>query len=380
MPIRDKFVELFNKNPYLFSAPGRINLIGEHTDYNDGFVMPAAIDKRVVFAIALNNIGTFHFFAIDLNQLFETKKIEPALQEFHWANYLLGVLDQFKKKGLATVGIDCVFGSDIPLGAGLSSSAALECGFAYGLNELLNTKLSKYELALMAQKAEHDYAGVMCGIMDQYASMFGKKDHVFRLDCRSHKHQYFPFEMDDFVIALVDTKVKHELASSEYNLRRQECEKGVSVLRQINPSVKALRDVDEAFMVIYKDEFDSLTFRRCNYIVKENQRVLDACEALEKSDFNTFGELMYKSHDGLQYEYEVSCKELDLLVDLTRNMDYVIGSRMMGGGFGGCTINLIQNNKVLEFEQLITKKYQLKTGITPNIYLVKISDGVSSVS
>ncbi len=226
-------LKLFKKEPIIFSAPGRINLIGEHTDYNEGFVLPAAIDKSIIFGINKNSKKVFRFYSIDLDEYFETNDVSKEAIGKSWTAYFLGVLAQFEQKGIKLEGVDCVFGGNIPLGAGLSSSAALECGFAYGLNDLFDAKLSKYELALMAQKAEHEYAGVMCGIMDQYASLFGKKDHVFRLDCRSHEHQYFPFEIDDYVIALVDTKVKHKLASSEYNLRRQECEKGVSILQQI---------------------------------------------------------------------------------------------------------------------------------------------------
>ncbi len=325
--------------------------------------------------MALNNNNIFRFYAADLDQHFEANEIKPALAEFQWANYLLGVLAQFEKEGIEVGGVDCVFESNIPIGAGLSSSAAIECGFAFGLNELFNTNLSKYQLALMAQKAEHEYAGVMCGIMDQYASMFGKKDHVFRLDCRSYEHTYFPFEMDEKVIALCDTKVKHQLASSEYNDRRKECEKGVSILQKFNPSVKALRDVDKEMMKKHEESFDPVTFKRCMYVVEENERVLQACEVLENHDFDSFGKLMYQSHEGLQYEYEVSCEELDILVDLTREMDYVYGARMMGGGFGGCTINLLKKANIEEFKQKITSGYCNQTSKEPVIYFVKISNG-----
>jgi len=378
--ILEKFNQLYNKQPLIIEAPGRINLIGEHTDYNDGFVLPAAINKKVTFAIASNNSRKFRFYASDLDQHYETKNVQPASYKFQWANYLLGVLAQFENEGVDLNGVDCVFESDIPIGAGLSSSAALECGFAYGLNKLLNAGFSDFQLVKMAQKAEHEYAGVMCGIMDQYASVFGKKDHVLRLDCKYIEHEYFPFKMNNLVIALCNTQIKHELASSEYNLRREECKKGVKVLQKMDSTINALRDVDEAMMLKYKDSFDPLTFKRCYYVVKENERVIKACNALEESDFNAFGKLMYQSHDGLQNEYEVSCNELDLLVDLTRDLDFVLGARMMGGGFGGCTINLIQKNKKDEFQKMIIEEYQLKTGITPIIYFVKISNGISKLS
>ena len=377
--IQEKFIQLYNNKPLIVEAPGRINLIGEHTDYNDGFVLPAAIDKKATFALALNSDEVFRFYAVDLDQHYESKEVKPAPSEFQWANYLLGVLAQFQKEGVELKGVDCVFESNIPLGAGLSSSAAIECGFAFGLDQLFNTKLDKHQLALMAQKAEHEFAGVMCGIMDQYASIFGKKNHVFRLDCRSLEHAYFPFHMDELVIALCDTQVKHELASSAYNDRRNECEKGVSLLQMFEPSVKALRDADKEMMMKYESAFDPVTFKRCYYVVKENDRVNKACTALEKNDFVSFGELMYKSHEGLQHEFEVSCKELDILVDLTRELDYVFGSRMMGGGFGGCTINLLKKSNIKEFSEKITSGYCNQTGKDPVIYFVNISDGTKTV-
>lgn len=363
----------------MISAPGRINLIGEHTDYNEGYVLPAAINKSILFGINKNDVNTYRFYASDLDEYYETNTLSKEAIDKTWAAYFIGVLAQFEAKGIQLSGIDCVFGGNIPLGAGLSSSAAIECGFAFGLNKIFNSNLPKYDLALMAQKAEHEYAGVQCGIMDQYASFFGKQNHVFRLDCRSHEHQYFPFDMNDFVIALVDTGVKHELASSEYNLRRQECEKGVAVIQKFKPSIKALRDVDEAFMLKHKGDFDPLTFKRCNYVVKENKRVMDACNALETIDFHKLGQLMYQSHEGLANEYQVSCQELDLLVDLTRNLDFVYGSRMMGGGFGGCTINLLERENKEQFQQIITETYQSNTGKIPNIYFVELSNGVSEV-
>jgi galactokinase len=373
--IKTKFIELFQSQPLLIRAPGRINLIGEHTDYNEGFVLPAAIDKEAVFAIQFNELNTFRFYAFDIEQYFETGHIQPAPGKFHWVNYLMGVLAQFKKQGTQLKGIDCVFGSNIPIGAGLSSSAAIECGFAIGLNSMLQTGFSDFKLVQMAQKAEHEFAGVLCGIMDQYASVFGKKNHVIKLDCRSNTHQYFPIEINNVVITLADTKVKHDLASSAYNQRRLECESGVNFLKDKGHKINALRDVSEELIKSYKYKLDPAVYKRCHYIISENQRVQDACNALEKNDFNKFGILMYNSHEGLKNDYEVSCKVLDLLVDLTRKMDFVYGSRMMGGGFGGCTINLIRQGEELQFKDIITKEYLNKTGITPDIYFVNISDG-----
>lgn len=373
--IKAKYIELFQAKPLLIRAPGRINLIGEHTDYNEGFVLPAAIDKEAVFAIQFNELNTFRFYAFDLEQYFETEQIKPAPKEFHWANYLLGVLAQFEKQGVQIKGIDCVFGSDIPTGAGLSSSAAIECGFSIGLNEILQTGFTNFQLVQMAQKAEHEYAGVMCGIMDQFASVFGKKNHVIKLDCRSNTHQYFPLGMKNYTIALADTKVKHDLASSAYNQRRMECERGVQFLKDKGHKINALRDVSKELIESYKNNLDPTVYMRCHYVINENQRVQDAGIALEMNDFNKFGMLMYDSHQGLKNEYKVSCNELDLLVDLTKNMDYVYGSRMMGGGFGGCTINLIRQGEELQFKDIVTKEYFDETGISPNVYFVKINDG-----
>lgn len=377
--IRSKFINLFKSNPILTSAPGRINLIGEHTDYNEGYVLPGAIDKKAYFAIALNGNDVFRFHASDLDQTFETKEIEKAPSEFQWANYLLGVLNQFEKQGVVLKGVDCVFASDIPVGAGLSSSAAIECAFTYGINILLDAGFSDHKLALLAQNAEHEFAGVMCGIMDQFASVFGKKDHVLRLDCRTHEHIYYQFKSDNLVIALCDSGVKHELASSEYNIRRHECESGVAYLQQYDPSIKSLRDLTKTLLKKYQNDIDPVVYKRCLYVINENDRVFQACEALKRDDFKTLGQLIYQSHKGLQHEFEVSCKELDILVELTHDLDYVYGSRMMGGGFGGCTINLVKKEKKIQFQQLISKEYQSQTGINPNIYFVQLSNGVNVI-
>lgn len=375
--VKKKFIELFEKDPVIVEAPGRINLIGEHTDYNDGYVLPAAIDRKVTFGISSNDCNEFRFFALDLNSYYTTSVIQPAKSKFQWANYLLGVLAQFEKENIDLSGIDCVFSSTIPIGAGLSSSAAIECGFAYGINYMLDTKFNDFQIVSMAQKAEHEYAGVMCGIMDQYASVFGRQNSVFRLDCRSLEHNYYPFNMSEYAIVLCDTLVKHELASSEYNLRRQECEKGVEILKKIDPSITALRDVEIDMLKNYEELFDPITYKRCAYVVHENQRVLTACDALANEDFILFGNLMYNSHEGLMNDYEVSCNELDILVDLTKNLDYVLGSRMMGGGFGGCTINLIKRSFLNEFKDIITSGYHKQTGKKTIIYPVTLGNGVN---
>lgn len=377
--IRDKHLTLFRARPKLFVAPGRINLIGEHTDYNEGFVLPAAIDRAMIFSISPNNEDKIRLFSFDYNEYVDTPVSNRQNGGKKWASYLLGVLDQFQKEGINPQGIDCVFGGNIPLGAGLSSSAALESGFTFGLNALWETKLDPRKIVLMAQKAEHESVGVMCGIMDQYASVFGRKGSAIRLDCRTNTHDYFKLTMDNFVVALVDTAVKHELASSEYNQRRQECEEGVKVLQSLGIKVMSLRDANPDMIETYADNFDPVVFKRCHYVVKENERVLAACDALQNRNMKLFGELMYASHEGLKNEFEVSCRELDFLVDQTKSMDYVFGARMMGGGFGGCTINLVDRNYTGQFQEAIEKEYSNFFEKLPQVYFIQIENGVHAV-
>ena len=374
-----KYKELFKEEPMLIRSPGRINLIGEHTDYNDGFVFPAAIDKEIHFAVAKNDVNMFRFYAVDLEESFELKVEDLKRTETSWANYLLGVAAQFKKAGFALTGIDCVFGGDIPLGAGLSSSAAIENGFAFALKELLNAPVTKIQMIKMAQKAEHEYAGVMCGIMDQFASMTGKKDHAMKLDCRSLEYEYANIDLHDYTILLCNTNVKHELASSEYNTRRKECETGVKILQEYDNNITALRDVSLEFLKQHKNEFDPVVYKRCLYVVKENLRVEEAFSALAKNDIKALGDLMYQSHEGLRDDYEVSCKELDQLFDLAQKSDDVIGSRMMGGGFGGCTINIVKKEKVSSFKEDVIREYYNVKDIEPEIYAVKITDGTGLI-
>ena len=377
--IIEKFKELFKKEPLLIRSPGRINLIGEHTDYNDGFVFPAAIDKEIHFAVAKNDINMFRFYAFDLQESFELKVDDLARTKTSWANYLLGVAAQFKKAGYTLQGIDCVFGGDIPLGAGLSSSAAIENGFAFALKEILDVQVSKIQMINMAQKAEHEYAGVMCGIMDQFASMTGKKDHAIKLDCRSLEFEYANIDLHDYEILLCDTNVKHELASSEYNTRRTECETGVQILQKYDNNITALRDVSLSLLLEHREEVDPIVYKRCEFVVKENLRVEDAFSALAKDDIKALGALMYQSHEGLRDDYEVSCKELDFLFDMAKKSDDVVGARMMGGGFGGCTINIVKKEKVKSFSEEIIRKYTKITGIEPEIYAVKITDGTGLI-
>ncbi len=374
-----KFKKIFKKEPLLIRSPGRINLIGEHTDYNDGFVFPAAIDKEIHFAVAINDVNMFRFYALDLQESFEIKVEDLKKTDTSWVNYLLGVAAQFKKEGFKLTGIDCVFGGDIPLGAGLSSSAAIENGFAFALKELLKAPVTKIGMVKMAQKAEHEYAGVMCGIMDQFASMTGKKDHAIKLDCRSLDYEYANIDLHDYEILLVNTNVKHELAFSEYNTRRNECETGVEILKQYDNKITALRDVPLSLLEQHRDEFDPIVYNRCAYVVKENLRVEKAFSALAKNDIKALGALMYQSHEGLRDEYDVSCKELDLLFDMAKESENVIGARMMGGGFGGCTINIVKKEDLRSFSDKITKEYTKETGVKPEIYNVKITEGTGLI-
>lgn len=376
--LSETFETKFGKKPQLVvRAPGRINLIGEHTDYNNGFVLPAAIDKAIVFAVAKSGTNTFQFYAVDLDDEFIFGSNDLRVnEEKRWANYLIGVIAQFEKEGYVVPPLQIVFGGNIPLGAGLSSSAAVECGLAYAINALLGFQLSKVELAHMAQKAEHEFAGVQCGIMDQFASLMGAKEHVIRLDCQTLEYEHFPFPMDRYQIVLCDTQVKHSLASSEYNTRRRECEEGVSLLASYYPDVKSLRDVNIAMLEKHKKEMDPIVFDRCQYVVNENIRVLEGCKDLAAGNLEAFGKKMYASHEGLSNRYVVSCSELDFLVEQTQDKPYVLGARMMGGGFGGCTINLVKVQDIQQFELEMKEAYKRQFNVDLITYKVAIEDGV----
>jgi galactokinase len=379
--IAAKFKELFQEEPLLIRSPGRINLIGEHTDYNDGFVMPAAIDKEVAFAIAPSNSGRSIIYSIKYNEQFEVDITDPKkVKEPKWANYLLGVLYQFVRDGYAIKPFNCVFGGNVPMGAGMSSSAAMECGFAYALKELNQLNVPKLKLITMAQWAEHNYVGVKCGIMDQFATVMGKEGHVIVLDCRSMTHRYAPIDLKDHIIVLCDTKVKHSLVDSEYNTRRSECEKGIAILQAYYPEVQSLRDVKIEMLDIHRDEFPGKVYNRCRYIVEEIARVQEASNDLNHGDLEAFGKKMFETHHGLSKLYEVSCKELDFLVDSAANFDGILGARMMGGGFGGCTINIVLKDKADSFIKHQHDAYQKAFGIDMPAYLVNIRNGTSVVS
>lgn len=372
---RALFVQLFKKEPTIVLSPGRINLIGEHTDYNDGFVLPAAIDKKIVYAIAPNHTRTCTVHAVFTNetQSFSLDDVKPTPG---WINYLMGVVYQLQERGLNVEGFDCVLAGDIPVGAGMSSSAAVEGGLVAALDNLFGYQLNRMEMALIGQKAEHTFPGVKCGIMDQFANLHGKKDQVMRLDCRSLEFEYFPFNFPDYKIVLCNSMVHHSLASSEYNVRRQQCEEGVKAIQARYPAVKSLRDASMQMLDEVKEQVPALVYNRCAYVISEIQRVQDATDHLKAGNLQAFGELMYATHEGLSKLYEVSCPELDYLVSLARTRPEVAGARVMGGGFGGCTINLVKADKVDEYVAFIQDSYKAQFGKVPEVYVTIIEDGV----
>ena len=377
--IADKFRKHFAAKPLLVVSPGRVNLIGEHTDYNEGFVLPGATDKAVVFAVARRPDGLCHFVSHDFDQEFRVELDSLHRSPLRWPDYLQGVVDQFLKAGHRLGGFNCVFGGDIPIGAGMSSSAAIEGGLAFALNVLSGLKLDSLTLVKLAQKAENEFVGVRCGIMDQFVNIHGREKSVLKLDCRSLAYEHFPFEREDLRIVISDTLVRRELASSEYNVRRAQCEAGVNVLRAHDPSIRSLRDVTRDMLNEYRDEFDPVVYSRCDYVVRENIRVGDACAALVRNDFAVFGGLMNLSHAGLRDDYEVSSDELDALVDAARRVPGVLGSRMMGAGFGGCTISLVEAGAVPDFEARVGREYEAQTGKAPKIHVIRIEAGTHAV-
>jgi galactokinase len=372
--IHEKFVSLFGEGGTQFASAGRINLIGEHTDYNGGYVFPGAIDKGIVAEIKLNGTGKVRAYSLDYNAQTEFGLNEEDAPKEQWARYIFGVCRETIKRGGKVEGFDTVFAGDVPLGAGLSSSAALESTFAFALNELFHNGIDKFELAKIGQSTEHNYCGVKCGIMDQFASCFGKAGCLIRLNCKTLEYKYFPFNPKGYKLVLIDSCVKHELASSAYNKRRESCENAAAAIRKNHPEVEFLSDAKRLWLDEVRAEIPQEDFLRAEYVIGELQRVLDVCDALERGDYETVGEMMYQTHFGLSKLYEVSCEELDYLNKLARKMD-VTGSRVMGGGFGGCTINLVKEELYEPFIEAAKKGFEEKFGHAPKIYDVVISDG-----
>ena len=371
----------FGETPTLIQSPGRVNLIGEHTDYNEGFVLPAAIDKAIYLAVGPRSDQKLHFISADLNRTFEGSLTDIKHSTESWANYLLGVVEQVQRETDLPGGLNVVFGGTIPIGSGLSSSAALENGVVVALNHLYKLGMEPVPMALLSQRAENQFVGVQCGIMDQFASMMGRAGHVIKLDCRSLDYAYAPLAMDGFRIVLCDSQVKHALADTEYNIRRQECEAGVAIVRAaVGDQVRSLRDVSLEMLDRYVRDQEPLLYRRCAYVLLENQRLLNGVVHLEAGDIEAFGQLMYESHEGLSKWYEVSCPELDTLEDIARAHPGVLGARMMGGGFGGCTINLVREESLADFEQVVQAKYLERTGKQTLIHTCRIENGTHLVA
>ncbi len=378
--VKSSFNQQFDSEPVIVRAPGRINLIGEHTDYNNGFVLPAAVDQAIYMAVSKSDSDKCTLVSLDMQQThtFDVADFQPS-QERPWANYLMGVVAEIQKSGRKVPGFHAVFAGDVPRGSGMSSSAALECGTCYALNELFDLEIPKVDMVKMSQKAEHNYAGVMCGIMDQFASMMGAKDHALLLDCESLEYRHFPIELTDHAIVLCNSNVSHNLADSEYNIRRSQCEEGVAILQKHFPDIKSLRDVTLEQLNTYQGELSEVVYLRCKYVIEENDRVMTMTKAMESGQVGSIGEILKIAQEGMRSEYEISCKEIDFMADFANKREDVLGARMMGGGFGGCTINLVNKGAEDRFIEDLNTAYKAEFDkeITP--IKVVISDGVNRI-
>ena len=380
--VRSRFVKHFDgQTGNIYFSPGRINLIGEHTDYNGGFVFPGAVDKGIMAEVRPNGTNTIMCYSIDLKDRVEFKVDDPEGPRATWARFIYGMVQEFKALGVDVKGFNIAFAGDVPLGAGMSSSAAMESCFGCALNDLFaDNKISKWDIVLAGQATEHKYIGVNCGIMDQFASVFGQKGKLMRLDCRSREFEYFPFNPEGYKLVLVNSKVKHELVGSPYNDRRRSCENVVAAMAKHFPDRKfeTLRDANWDDLEAVKDVVRAEDYKRAHFVLGEKERVLAVCDALVAGDYETVGQKMYETHHGLSKEYEVSCEELDFLNDVAKE-NGVTGSRIMGGGFGGCTINLVKDNVYDKFIADVTEKFNAKYGHAPEVYPVVISDGSHKV-
>lgn len=377
--VNNCFRKNFSTDPEIYFSPGRINLIGEHIDYNDGFVMPAAINKGIYYAVAPNHSNTINFYAVDFDEKFSVD-VRAVEKSTGWRNYVLGVVNEFLLLNKPVAGFDCAFTGDIPIGSGLSSSAAAEGGLAFALNDIFNFEMNRVELALLCQRAEHNYPGVKCGIMDMYASLNGKKDHVLLLDCKNISHAYFPLRLQGYKIVLFNSMVHHSLASGEYNIRRQHCEQGLAILKN-SLNIVSFRDIENAADIEpCKKIMTAEVYDCCTYVVEEIARTKKAATLLQQNDLTGFGKLMYATHEGLRQLYKVSCAELDFLVAQVAANKHVIGARMMGGGFGGCTINIVQEAVVDELIEAISLAYKEQFDVLPEAYVVETGDGTRRIN
>jgi galactokinase len=375
--IKDIFRERFKIPEVEVISPGRINVIGEHTDYNEGFVLPAAIDKYGHVVTGKRNDDIISLYSVEYKENFEVAISDIAPIKGKWTNYILGVVDQLLKRNFTLGGFNLVVTGDVPVGAGLSSSAAIECAVCYALDQLFDLQLSKFDIAKISQIAEHTFPGVQCGIMDQFASVFGKKDHALKLDCRSLEYEEVPLVLEGYHIVLLNTNVKHSLASTAYNKRRQECAEGVSLIKKHHHEIVSLRDVTVQLLDQYVK--DPVIYKRCRFVVEENERVHKAVEEMKRGNITGLGQQMYGSHDGLSRDYEVSCAELDWLVSAVRNNPVVAGARMMGGGFGGCTINLIKEGEIDNLVQRLSEDYKKKFDKELSVYQANTSEGTRAL-
>jgi len=378
--LRAEFRKIYHREPRFFRAPGRVNLIGEHTDYNGGFVLPMAIERGTTVAAAAREDRKIRVFSVNLNESGEIDLDAPEkARRGAWLDYVEGVARILERRNVKLRGADLLIDSDVPSGAGLSSSAALEISVGLALTELSGNTIDKVGLALAGQAAEHEFVGAKVGIMDQYVSALGRKNHALLIDCRSLEAEQIPFTSGDAAIVICDSKVKHDLAASEYNTRRAECEKGVEIFREFLPGITQLRDVSIADFEQYLAHLPEIIRKRCRHVVTENERTLNAVEALKKSDLTEFGRLMWLSHASLRDDYEVSCRELDLLVEIASQCQGVFGGRMTGGGFGGSTVNLLRRNSIGNFTKKITDEYRRQTNIEPAVYVSNPADGVKEL-
>ena len=373
--IKAKFRELFASEPTIIRSPGRINVIGEHTDYNDGFVLPAAIDKAIYVAISKRNDEEIHLFSENYQEELVGNLSNVQKSDNAWANFVLGVVDELLSRGYELKGFNLYLDGDVPLGAGLSSSAALECATGFALSYLFGLEIAKKDIALIGQQAEHKYAGVNCGIMDQFASVFGKEGEAILLDCRSLDYEYIPLDLKDYKFVLLNSNVKHKHSESGYNTRRMQCEKGVAMVKAHVPEVSSLRDITLAQLDEFVKPYDMEVYIKCKFVIEEIQRTQLAAERLKAGDLVSLGKLMFQTHTGLSKTYEVSCAEIDFLVEQVAALDYVLGARITGGGFGGCSLNLVHQDKVEVMIENMTAVYQQQYGIALDAYIVEIGNG-----